>query len=534
MSQRLVLPQPFGRLQLEPYDPPLPGPSQIQVKVLATSLNHLDWKKIRKNLFIPSFPHVLGMDIVGQVVDPGDSRKFEKGDLVLGPGTVGYSDGCSYQTHALVNENFCSKGANGGVGKLAVQLAKISGYSVIALTSNNETTAQANARGADYSFSNSDPNLITKIKSVAPDLSLAFDTVVTQDTMSKIAESCSKPATVATAIKYLGSPFDGVQINFVYSGEILGKTMSGQPVRTMMPHIKQIAAGRRKPNMTRKEFFDHRFRIHGSISDGIEDKDQKPLYVDSPMARTSELKYVQTQVFDSAFGSRPGGPLNANQNWVGRDDTTELFFHDWGHVLQCFSSDYVKTTIAPDGPFFADFETSIILMAYEKAIPLQTAAAVKRAGEGKDGLDTGDATVAMYFISTPDDMKDGKNLEQVITPRLVESVNTHCQDQVWGIICNIGAVSDQFDLNTYFGGANMPQYALVYKIFLSGPEAVPQVRKAQTEFQKYVGEQSIIDLHKSFILFSQEALVMDVEKGIRFSRDRQPVFTDLPGPSHLD
>lgn len=44
----------------------------------------------------------------------------------------------------------------------------------------------------------------------------------------------------------------------------------------MMPHIKQIAAGRRKPNMTRKEFFDHRFRIHGSISDGTEDKDQKP------------------------------------------------------------------------------------------------------------------------------------------------------------------------------------------------------------------------------------------------------------------
>lgn len=44
----------------------------------------------------------------------------------------------------------------------------------------------------------------------------------------------------------------------------------------MMPHIKQIAAGRRKPNMTRKEFFDHRFRIHGSLSDAIEDKDQKP------------------------------------------------------------------------------------------------------------------------------------------------------------------------------------------------------------------------------------------------------------------
>ncbi|KAG5797857.1 hypothetical protein H9Q69_003085 [Fusarium xylarioides] len=260
----------------------------------------------------------------------------------------------------------------------------------------------------------------------------------------------------------------------------------------MMPHIKQIATGRRKPNMTRKEFFDHRFRIHGSISDAIEDKDQKP------------HKYIQTQVFDSAFGSRPDGPLNANHNWVGRDDTTELFFRDWDHVQNCFSSDYVKTTIAPDEPFFADFETSVVLMAYEKHVPLQTSAARKRAEVASSAMDSGDSTVAMYFISAPDDRKDGESLEQT------------------------------FDLNSYFGGANMPQYALVYKLFLAGPESVPLVRKAQAQFEKHAAEESIIDQHNSFILFSKEALVMDVEKGVRFSCNRQPVFEDLPGLSHLD
>lgn len=40
--------------------------------------------------------------------------------------------------------------------------------------------------------------------------------------------------------------------------------------------IKQIATGRRKPGLTRKEFFDHRFQIHGSISDAVDDKNQKP------------------------------------------------------------------------------------------------------------------------------------------------------------------------------------------------------------------------------------------------------------------
>jgi hypothetical protein len=153
-------------------------------------------------------------------------------------------------------------------------------------------------------------------------------------------------------------------------------------------------------------------------------------------------------------------------------------------------------------------------MAYEKNIPLQTAAAVKRARAVTGAMDSGDSTVAIYFISTPDDRKDGESLEQTVTHRLVDAIDSCCQDQIWGLICNVGAVSDQFDLNSYFGGANMPQYALVYKIFLDGPESVPLVRKAQAHFEKHAADESIIDLHKSFILFSKEALVLDVGKGL--------------------
>ncbi|EXL66009.1 hypothetical protein FOPG_17797 [Fusarium oxysporum f. sp. conglutinans race 2 54008] len=108
------------------------------------------------------------------------------------------------------------------------------------------------------------------------------------------------------------------------------------------PLMKQIAAGRRKPNLTRKEFLDHRFRIHGQIADAPEDKDLKP------------HKYIQTQAFDSVFGQRESGPVNTNQHWSGHDYTTELFFRDWDHVLNCFSSDYVNDNVAPDGLLFAD------------------------------------------------------------------------------------------------------------------------------------------------------------------------------------
>jgi hypothetical protein len=39
------------------------------------------------------------------------------------------------------------------------------------------------------------------------------------------------------------------------------------------PILKQIAAIRRKAGLTRQEFFDHHFQIHGTLSDG---GDQKP------------------------------------------------------------------------------------------------------------------------------------------------------------------------------------------------------------------------------------------------------------------
>lgn len=40
--------------------------------------------------------------------------------------------------------------------------------------------------------------------------------------------------------------------------------------------VKQVVAIRRKPDMTRKEFLDHHYQVHGSISDGPEDSDIKP------------------------------------------------------------------------------------------------------------------------------------------------------------------------------------------------------------------------------------------------------------------
>jgi EthD domain len=153
------------------------------------------------------------------------------------------------------------------------------------------------------------------------------------------------------------------------------------------------------------------------------------------------------------FGLRADGPFNVNQHWCGRDDTTELFFRDWDHIQSVFKSEYVKTKVGPDEPLFVDFETSMVLTAHEKPLSLKTRL---QAEKSSASLENGDATVAMFFISTPDNVCEGEQLERVITPALTKALEENAQEDVWGLQVNIDVESTQFDLNSYFGGLNMP------------------------------------------------------------------------------
>ena len=276
--------------------------------------------------------------------------------------------------------------------------------------------------------------------------------------------------------------------------------------------IKQIACGRRKPEMTRKEYNDHRFQVHGRLSDGPS-RDVCPMWAaqDCPFykwnhiinAQLSPRKYIQTPIFDAAFGARPGG-LNLNHPWVGRDDVTELYFRDMKHLQHVFNSEYVKTTIGPDGLLFADFEATMVLMAKEYAVPLLT--------KSEPTANEGFGTVATYFVATKDNQRDGATLRSNVENVFLQALQENSSGEIYKAEVNVGFVSSEFDLNSYFGGSNMPQYALVYKLFMKDTKSVPSIRRAQKAFEKIVD--NAIDISTSFIVFGKEALVMDYDKDI--------------------
>ncbi|KAF3398548.1 hypothetical protein F1880_005729 [Penicillium rolfsii] len=260
-------------------------------------------------------------------------------------------------------------------------------------------------------------------------------------------------------------------------------------------YIKNIVGIRRRPNMTRKEFYDHHFRVHGYLSDAPQDKNIKP------------HKYMQTHVFDSAFGNSPEGP-NANHSWVGRDDVTELFFRDLAHLGSSSSSPYLALKIAPDGPKFAESGSPTAILAPEKRVSLKIDIVAPAIPEGK-------RTVAILFVSFADkSMIDSEQAEKVLSPKLVDALQTHPPKDAWGLIVNVD-IDLGFDMMAFFDCSS-----------------VTSIREAQNTFYRDTAE--YVSPNNSFILFGVEGLINDMDKDIRFDVQNQPRLDELPGLSHLD
>ena len=102
-----------GPQQLEPMDIPRPsaGPGQVLLRVLASSVNPIDWKRAsgKLRLIMPvTFPAVPGFDVCGDIED-------------LGPGVTGYQSGDRVHARIATAEGTgaCAEFAVVGVDVLA-------------------------------------------------------------------------------------------------------------------------------------------------------------------------------------------------------------------------------------------------------------------------------------------------------------------------------------------------------------------------------------------------------------------------------
>jgi NADPH2:quinone reductase len=197
---------------------PYPQENEIQIQVLASSVNDLDTKIRNGDLgfMAPEFPAILHGDVAGIVTGIGKNvTRFKKGDKVFGfiGGIKGYSGGLSdfitaderffsiapnsssfaelgslplvgITAYEAIIERACVErgqtvliyGATGGVGHLALQLAKLSGAKVFAVVVNQEQVDIARELGADETIIFSEKEVKTYVHEFTN--GLGFDIVV--------------------------------------------------------------------------------------------------------------------------------------------------------------------------------------------------------------------------------------------------------------------------------------------------------------------------------------------------------------------
>jgi NADPH:quinone reductase-like Zn-dependent oxidoreductase len=229
-------------LKFEDYPDPAPGPGEVLVRVAATSVNPIDYKRragLTKDFYPIQFPGLIGVDIAGTVVKIGPGVEgFSVGDQVFAMATNTYAELCVVNAAILAKvpkgldliqaaalplvtttgnqlisatgiqagQTVLVVGAAGNVGRSAVFTAKQRGATVIAGVLKNQMD-EAKTIGGDQVLATDDDNAIANL----PMLDVVADTVNGKTAEKLIAKV--KPGGVFASV--LGAPQNAAKFTSV-------------------------------------------------------------------------------------------------------------------------------------------------------------------------------------------------------------------------------------------------------------------------------------------------------------------------------
>ena len=236
-------------LKFEDYPDPVPGPGEVLVRVAATSVNPIDYKRragLTKDFYPMTFPGLIGVDIAGSVLKIGPGVEgFSVGDQVFAMADNTYAELCVVKaailakvpkgldliqaaalplvtttgnqlmsaTRIKAGQTVLVVGAAGNVGRSAVFTAKQGGATVIAGVLKRQMD-EAKTVGADQVFATDDDATLANL----PPLDAVADTVGGRAAEKLIAKV--KPGGVYASV--VGTPqnagqYRSVKVVFVFS-----------------------------------------------------------------------------------------------------------------------------------------------------------------------------------------------------------------------------------------------------------------------------------------------------------------------------
>jgi len=287
------------------YPVPLIGDDEVLIKVMATSINPIDYKIRGGHLphLVPSFPAILHGDVSGIVEQVGSNvTEFQIGDHIYGciGGVAGIDGALAEYTKADYrllskmpeNLNFAEAaaiplvgitayeaifqraniqpgqkilvyGSIGGVGHLALQFAKASGAEVYATVSNEKQAEIAEKLGADYTINYKEEtveNFVAKYTG-GKGFDIVFDTIGNQNLQNGF-NAVKIKGTVVTTLS-----LDTIDMSLVHEkalefhtvymiipilyNDVAGKIEHGQILKQITRLIEQ---GKVKPLLDERKF----------------------------------------------------------------------------------------------------------------------------------------------------------------------------------------------------------------------------------------------------------------------------------------
>jgi NADPH:quinone reductase-like Zn-dependent oxidoreductase len=237
-------------LKFEEYPDPVPGPDEVLVRVAASSVNPIDYKRragLTKDFYPMTFPGLIGVDLAGTVVKVGPGVEgFSAGDQVFAMADNTYAELCVVKAAVLARvpkgldliqaaalplvtvtgnqlmsatgikagQTVLVVGAVGSVGRSAVFTAKQRGAIVIAGVLKRQID-DAKTVGADQVLATDDDAAIATLAA----LDAVADTVDGKTAEKLIAKV--KPGGVFASV--LGAPQNAAQYSSVKVVEVFSK-----------------------------------------------------------------------------------------------------------------------------------------------------------------------------------------------------------------------------------------------------------------------------------------------------------------------
>ena len=148
--------------------------------------------------------------------------------------------------------------------------------------------------------------------------------------------------------------------------------------------IKLMAASRRRPGLTRAEYFRYIEHYHGTVA---------------RLERFKIERYIQNHVIDGAFGVLTD--TSHKNKATDREAVVELHFDSFRDLLDTLEPQGVEQSRANmDGKYFADEPTNIIVMAEEAELPVANPTPKFNPGLGEPNQ--GAVKVMHYIMRRPD------------------------------------------------------------------------------------------------------------------------------------